>query len=109
MTTWGSARCLSPREGSVTSLSDLFPTPPLVHLPRVNKEVLEEEGSQWTDEQQKAMGSAVKSIEKIPKKKPKRRVVVPFNPSLPRTMGTKSTKKQVKKWLKDNPGKVFYD
>ena len=84
-------------------------TPPLVHLPRVNKEVLEEEGSQWTDEQQKAMGSAVKSIEKMPKKKPKRRVVVPFNPSLPRTMGTKSTKKQVKKWLKDNPGKVFYD
>jgi len=83
--------------------------PPLIHLPKVNKEVLEEAGDTWTEEQKAAVEAVVEPLPNKTAKKPRRRVVVPFNPSLPRTMGTRNTNKQVKKWLKDNPGKVFYD
>jgi hypothetical protein len=84
-------------------------TPPLIHLPKVNKEVLEEAGDTWTQEQKTAVEAVVEPVANKPAKKPRRRVVVPFNPSLPRTMGTQNTNKKVKTWLKDNPGKVFYD
>ena len=84
-------------------------TPPLIHLPKVNKEVLDEAGDTWTQEQKAAVEAVVEPGSKKNAKKPRRRIVVPFNPSLPRTMGTQNTNKQVKKWLKKNPGKVFYD
>ena len=44
-----------------------------------------------------------------PAVKPVRRVVVPFNPGIPRSMGKIGTSERVKRWRADNPGKTFYD
>ena len=44
-----------------------------------------------------------------PAVKPVRRVVVPFNPGIPRSMGKAGTSERVKRWRADNPGKTFYD
>ena len=81
---------------------------PKVHVPEVNREVLREERDNWTPEAKKTVEAAVK---KAPPKKAvqRKRIVVPFNPGVPRSLGTRNTRKEVKEWLKKNPGTVFYD
>ena len=82
--------------------------PPRIYVPEVNREVLEEEQDKWTEKEKKAVKGVLDGAGPEPAKN-KRRIVVPFNPGVPRSLGTRTTRKQVKDWLKKNPGAVFYD
>ena len=97
--------------GDVAAHLRFIPAKPVrTYVPEVNREVLEEEKDKWTDKEIKAMEGALDGAkaEQEPTKN-KRRIVVPFNPGIPRSLGTSTTKKRVKDWLKKNPGAVFYD
>ena len=85
----------------------VYTAPVKRHIPAVNAEVLEER-TDLKEPQRKALETH------LPKKKKTTtnaalRPVPPFNPTIPRNVGTQAIKPQVKKWLKKNPGEVFYD
>ncbi len=85
----------------------VYTAPVKRHIPAVNAEVLEER-TDLKEPQRKALETH------LPKKKKTTtntalRPVPPFNPTIPRNVGTQAVKPRVKTWLKKNPGEVFYD
>ena len=85
----------------------VYSAPVKQHIPEVNAEVLEER-TDLKDDRRKALENH------LPKAKPRAnraptRPVPPFNPTIPRNVGTKNVSPKVKTWLKKNPGEVFYD
>ena len=79
-----------------------------VHIPEVNREVLKEIGAELPEESKKHLEAVLEKTEPAAKRKSPR-IIVPFNPSVPRSLGVQKVTPRVKTWLKANPGEVFYD